>query len=137
VVIVERMNGRSTLRRYSRVWAGHETANGRRHGGIQIHSDERNGEADVPVIGDAIIRKHRGGMRRGFKREGRFDDIALEGRVQTVAAVEGSRAETGQSCRVVEVAAILMPQIELDGAVVEILPFERVIRRVLIVESHA
>ena len=45
--------------------------------------------------------------------------------------------ETGQGCRVLEVAAILMPQIELDRAVVEILSLERVVRRALVVESGA
>jgi hypothetical protein len=35
------------------------------------------------------------------------------------------------------VAAILVAQIEFDGAVIEILAFERAVRRVLVVESEA
>ena len=116
---------------------GHQADDARPHAGIQIHSDERDGKTDVPAIGDAVVRKRGGRMRRGFERERRFDEIALEGRVQMVGAGEGSQRETGQVCRVFEVATILMAQIELDRAVVETLPLERVVRRALVVESGA
>ena len=65
---------------------GHQAEDARLHAGVQIHADKRNGQTDVPAIGDAVVRKHGGGMGRGSERERRFDDIAFEGRVQAVGA---------------------------------------------------
>jgi len=54
-----------------------------------------------------------------------------------VGAGEGRQRETGPGCWVFEVATILMPQIKLDRAIVEILPLECVIGRALVVEPGA
>ena len=60
------------------------------HAGIQIHGDKRDGKTDIPAIGDAVVREHGGGMRRGFERERRFDEIAFEGRIQRSVPLGGA-----------------------------------------------
>jgi len=127
IAILERVRVRSSY--------GHQADDSGFHAGVQIHPDEGNGETNVPAVGDAVVREYGGGMRRGFERERRFDDVALERRAQTSAVGPHEKLEVRPG--VFDVATILVAQIELDRAVVQILPLEGAIRRTLIVDSDA
>src|SRR2546423_1644035 len=72
-------------------------------------------------------------MGCGFERESCFDQIALERRTQTGAV--GLQELLGWQWSRAPGTTIVVAQIELDRAIIEIAPLERVIRRALVVES--
>ena len=78
------------------------------------------------MVRDAEDRKRRRRVRRRLERQRGLDEVAFERRAEAVAAGLQEQTEERRGGLAGEPAAVLVPQIERDRTVSQLLPFERV-----------
>lgn len=92
--------------------------------GVHVDAHERHGDGEIEAIGEAIasVKDHR--LRGEAEGQRRFDDVPLEGRVQT-APISDRRPILRSS------AAIDVLDVENDFPLAQVLAFEGVVRGAL------
>ena len=110
---------------------------------VRFDVHHRHDHANVPAVRDAVAERQRRSLHGRVEGEGGFDDVSLERRAQpaavrlldragpaALATTASARAAAGTGR-----AALGVTQVELDGAVTEIAPFEARVMRALIGEA--
>ena len=110
-------NVHSRLKRVDeRVGDCRQAADGREDRGIHVDVHERDGEAHVPTIREAVVAEHRHRIGRDIERQRRLDHVSLEERIEQRAVGLLDDAEERRHRRATRRAALLVPQVELDAA---------------------